>query len=140
MKKITLFLLFLGFNQLHAQEVELTKENKVLVDGKEVLKYEKADNWQYSFYNLAGDEILMFKYQNNQTQNDQTDDYFTLLFLTQHKKVETSDFSLIYAANSKKNMQKLVKLLIKEKVIDLNGAIDVEKLEVFYEKYNQKIK
>ncbi|MNU98701.1 hypothetical protein D3C71_888170 [compost metagenome] len=140
MKKVLLSLLLLGFNHLYAQEVELSKENKVIVDGKEVLKYEKIDNWQYSFYNLGGDEILMFKYQNNQTQDDQTDDYFTLNFLTRHKKVETSDFSLIYAANSKKNMQKLIKLLMKEKVLDMNGVIDTNKLDVFYEKYNQKIK
>lgn len=140
MKKIVLSLLLLGFNHLHAQEVELSKDNKVIVDGKEILTYEKADNWQYSFFNSGGEEILMFKYQNNQTQDDQSDDYFTLNFLTLHKKVETSDFSLIYAANSKKNMQKLIKLLLKEKVIDMSGAVDTGKLDIFYEKYNQKIK
>ncbi len=139
MKKILFALLLSGFTPLYAQEVEL-KDDKVLVDGTEILTYEKINNLQYSFFDADGNEILMYKYQNNQTQDYQDDDYFTLNFLALKKKVETSDFSLIYAISSKKNMQKLIKLLLKEKVLASNGTIDSEKVDVFYEKYNQAIK
>lgn len=139
MKKLVLSFILLGLQQIYAQEVEL-KEDKVIVDGKEVLKYEKINNGHYSFYDVEGNEILMYKYQNNQTQNYDGDDYFTLNFVSLKRKVETSDFSLIYAMSSKKNMQKLIKLLFKEKVLDINGHVNTEKLDIFYEKYNQEIK
>ena len=41
--------------------------------------------------------------------------------------------------NSKKNMQKLVKWLIKEKVLDSKGNLNTEKLQTFYDKYNEDI-
>lgn len=139
MKKIIILGLLLGITQVYAQEVEL-KDDKVIIDGKEILKYEKVNNGQYSFFNNADDEILMYKYQNNQTQELIEDDYITFNFLTLKKKVQTSDFSLIYASSSKKSMQKLIKLLLKEKVLDLNGTMNDEKLDIFIEKYNQVIK
>lgn len=139
MKKLLFSFLLLGLNQIYAQEVEL-KDNKVTVDGKEIFKYEKINNLHYSFYDADDNEVLMYKYQNNQTQDYQDDDYFTINFVSLKRKVETSDFSLIYAASSKKNVQKLIKLLLKEKVLDINGAINTEKLDVFTEKYNQVIK
>jgi hypothetical protein len=140
MTKLSLFnLILFGFTQVYAQEVEL-KDDKVIVDGKEILKYEKTNNFQYSFYDATGNEILMYKYQNNQTQDYQGDDYFTMNFLTLKRKVETSDFSLIHAVSSKKNMEKLIKLLVKEKVLEMNGNINPEKLDIFTEKYNQEIK
>ncbi|MFC4740083.1 hypothetical protein ACFO3U_08755 [Flavobacterium ponti] len=139
MKKIIILGLLLGITQVYAQEVEL-KDDKVIIDGKEILKYEKVNNGQYSFFNNADDEILMYKYQNNQTQELIEDDYITFNFLTLKKKVQTSDFSLIYASSSKKSMQKLIKLLLKEKVLDLTGTMNDEKLDIFIEKYNQVIK
>ena len=41
--------------------------------------------------------------------------------------------------NSKKNMQKLVKWLIKEKVLDSKGNLNTEKLQTFYDIYNEDI-
>jgi hypothetical protein len=41
--------------------------------------------------------------------------------------------------NSKKNMQKLVKWLLKEKVIDTKGNLNLEKVQTFYDKYNEDI-
>lgn len=141
-KKLILTLLFLttGILSIYSQEVEL-KDNKVLLDGKEFLKYEKVNNSQYSFFTLDDVEFLMYKYQYNHDYNiNGGKDYNTYYFITAKKKIESSDFSLIYAANSKKNMQKLIKLLLKEKVLDTEGKINIERLDIFYEKYNNVIK
>ena len=139
MKKLLFSFLLLSITHLYAQEVKL-KDDNVIVNGKQIFKYEKVNNLQYSFYDAEGNEILMYKYQNNQTQDYQGDDYFTINFITLKRKVETSDFNLIYAASPRKNMQKLMRLLFKEKVFDVNGNINAGKLTVFSEKYNQEIK
>ena len=58
-------LFFCAKNIVVAQNVEI-KDNKVLVDGKEILKYEKVSFFQHSFYSLTEDEeILMYKYNDN---------------------------------------------------------------------------
>ena len=36
-------------------------------------------------------------------------------------------------------MQKLVKWLLKEKVIDSKGILNTEKVQTFYDKYNEDI-
>ncbi len=41
--------------------------------------------------------------------------------------------------NSRKNMEKLIKWLLKEKVLDSNGNLNAEKLDVFFDKYDEKI-
>ena len=142
MKKIILAGIFITsiFNFTYSQEVEL-KEEKVFLDGKEILRYEKVNIIQYSFYTLDNDEeILLFKSFDNETPKYIQDDYFVLNFLIEKIKVETQDFSKIAAfMNSKKAMQKLIKWLIKEKVLSTEGKINKEKLETFYEKYNENI-
>lgn len=128
------------FQWAYSQEVEL-KDDKVLLDGKEILKYEKINVIQYSFYSLdTDDEILLYKSFDNESPKYMDDDYFILNFLTEKVKVETRDFSKIAAfMNSKKSMEKLIKWLIKEKVITADGKINREKLEIFFEKYNENI-
>ncbi len=142
MKKIILAGIFITsiFNFSYSQEIEL-KDDKVFLDGKELLRYEKVNFFQYSFYTLDNDEeILLFKSFNNETPEYKEDDYFVLNFLIEKVKVETQDFSKIAAfMNSKKSMQKLIKWLIKEKVLSTEGKINKEKLEIFYEKYNENI-
>lgn len=139
MKKLLLSFFLLGTLGLHAQDVDL-KKDKVIVDGKELFKFEKINGWHFTFYDFQGNEIWMYKYQNNQTQNYEGDDYFTIHFLTLKRKFQSSDFGLIAAMSPKKNMQKLIKLLFKEKVFDMDGNPDTERLEVFFEKYHQEIK
>lgn len=143
-KKATLFtLLFtIAVSFLFAQEVDL-KDKKVLLDGKEILKYEKNGLFQYSFYTIeADDEILMFKIFDNETPHNQNDDYYVLNFLTEKKKVESTDFMKIYSGmgmNYRKNMEKLITWLIKEKVLTVEGKINKDKLDIFYDKYNENI-
>jgi len=65
-----------------------------------------------------------------------------LNFLTAKVKVESTSVEHIISGlgmNSKKNMQKLVKWLLKEKVIDSKGILNTEKVQTFYDKYNEDI-
>jgi hypothetical protein len=81
MKKIILSGLFIliGMNILNAQEIEI-KDNKVLLDNKEILRYEKINAWQHSFYLLDDNEILMYKQSDNETPKYLDDDFYTLNF------------------------------------------------------------
>ncbi|PZO26754.1 MAG: hypothetical protein DCF13_13260 [Flavobacteriaceae bacterium] len=129
-----------SFNLSHSQEVEI-KDDKVYLDGKELLRYEKVNVIQHSFYTLKDDEeILLYKEFDNETPKYVEDDYYILNFLQEKIKVETQDFSKIASfMNSKKAMQKLIKWLVKEKVITPEGTINRDKLDTFYEKYNENI-
>lgn len=124
-----------------AQEAEIL-ENKVVLDGKEILKYEKLSFSQHSFYSLDDNEILMYTYNDNETPKYPEDDYLVLNFLTAKKKVETKNTTKSLSGlglNSKKNMQKLISWLLKEKVIGPDGQLNLDRLDIFYEKYNENI-
>ncbi len=134
-------LFFSGCVCSNAQEVEIL-ENKVVLDGKEILKYEKLSFSQHSFYSLDDNEILLYKYNDNETPKYTDDDYLVLNFLTAKKKVETKDTMHSVSGiglNSKKNMQKLLSWLLKEKVIGTDGQLNLDRVDVFYEKYNENI-
>ena len=107
---LSIVLSLVGFSILYAQEVEI-KDDQVLLDGVAILKYEKINISQHSFYSLdTEDEILVFKWHDNETNQYTQDDYIILNFLTLKTKVETTNVELIISGlgmNSKKNMQKL---------------------------------
>jgi hypothetical protein len=66
-KLLTFFLLVLNFSFYFSQEVVI-KDDKVLLDGKQILKAEKINVFQYSFFTMKDDdEILMWKYMDNET-------------------------------------------------------------------------
>ena len=139
---LTIILLFSNILLLKAQEVEI-KDDKVLLDGTPILKYEKINVSQHSFYSLDSDEeILLFKWHDNETYQYRDDDYIILNFLTAKIKIETTSEEHVVAGlgmNSKKNMQKLIKWLLKEKVLDSKGNLNTDKLQIFYDKYNEDI-
>ena len=140
-KKLLLFsLLVLSFNFYFTQEVEI-KDDKVLLDGKQILKAEKINMVEYSFYNLkSDDEILLYRQMDNETSRYQDDDYYVLNFLTEKVKVESNDFYKIASfMNSKKSMEKLIKWLLKEKVLTNDGELNPDRLAIFKEKYDQNI-
>ncbi|RZK10720.1 MAG: hypothetical protein EOO46_09615 [Flavobacterium sp.] len=139
--KLSLGALLLVTGISYSQEVELEKD-KVYLDGKEILKYEKITAEQYSFYSLEDEELLLFKYSDNETREYKDDDYIILNFLTEKKKIESTDeFKAIagLGLNSKKNMKKLITWLLKEKALGADGKINPEKLEVFGQKYHEDI-
>lgn len=139
-KLLTFSLLVLSFNFYFTQEVEI-KDDKVLLDGKQILKAEKINMVEYSFYNLkSDDEILLYRQMDNETSRYQDDDYYVLNFLTEKVKVESNDFYKIASfMNSKKSMEKLIKWLLKEKVLTNDGELNPDRLTIFKEKYDQNI-
>ncbi len=139
-KLLPVFLLILSFNLYFSQEVVI-KNDKVLLDGKQILKAEKINVAQYSFFTMKDDEeILMYKYMDNETPVYQNDDYFILNFLTEKTKVESKDFTKIANfMNSKKGMEKLVKWLLKERVINNEGELNPDRVQIFKEKYDENI-
>lgn len=139
-KLLTFSLLLLSFNFYFTQEVEI-KDDKVLLDGKQILKAEKINMVEYSFYNLkSDDEILLYRQMDNETSRYQDDDYYVLNFLTEKVKVESNDFYKIASfMNSKKSMEKLIKWLLKEKVLTNDGELNPDRLAIFKEKYDQNI-
>lgn len=136
----TFFLLIASCNLYFSQDVTI-KDDKVLLDGKQILKAEKINLTQYSFFSMKDDEeILMYKYMDNETPRYVNDDYFILNFLSEKTKVESTDLAKIANfMNSKKGMEKLIRWLLKERVINQNGELNPERVAVFKEKYDENI-
>jgi hypothetical protein len=134
------FLLVVSCNLYFSQDVTI-KDDKVLLDGKQILKAEKINSAQYSFFSMKDDEeVLMYKYMNNETPSYIRDDYFILNFLAEKTKIETTDFTkIVNFMNSKKGMEKLIRWLLKERVINQDGELNTERLAIFKEKYDENI-
>ncbi|WP_374461232.1 hypothetical protein [Chryseobacterium taeanense] len=139
-KLLTSFLLISGLGFYFSQEVVI-KDDKVLLDGKQILKAEKINVLQYSFYSMKDDEeILMFRQMDNETPKYMDDDYYVLNFLTEKTKVESTDFTkILNFMNSRKAMEKLIKWLLKERVINNDGELNPERVKTFKEKYDENI-
>lgn len=139
-KLLTLFLLISGLSFYFSQEVVI-KDDKVLLDAKQILKAEKINVLQYSFYSMKDDEeILMFRQMDNETPKYMDDDYYVLNFLTEKTKVESTDFTkILNFMNSRKAMEKLIKWLLKERVINNDGELNPERVQTFKEKYDENI-
>ncbi|REC73936.1 hypothetical protein DRF60_18810 [Chryseobacterium elymi] len=139
-KLLPFFFLITSVNFYFSQEVTI-KDDKVLLDGKQILRAEKINMIEYSFFTLKDDEeILMYKMMDSGTPKYSNDDYYVLNFLTQKTKVESSDFTkILNFMNSKKGMEKLIKWLLKEKVINSDGELNPDRLEIFKEKYDENI-
>lgn len=128
-------------NFIYAQKIEI-KDNDVVLDGNKILKSEKINAGQYSFYTLDDNEILMYKWFDNETPKFQDDDYYILNFIEQKVKVQSTDFSKVISGigmNSRKNMEKMISWLLKEKVITTDGKINADKVNTLFEKYDENI-
>ncbi|AZJ34742.1 hypothetical protein [Tenacibaculum singaporense] len=115
-----------------AQKIKL-KKGKVLLDGKEILKYEREDFgvYQIHFYSLdSDDEILFFKRNDNETSSYFDDDYTQIKFLGFKKSLEIKQ---------KKSWKKYLLWLIKKKVLDKNGKLNEDKADDLIENYDENI-
>ena len=139
--KLIYFFFFLGLT-LSAQEITIDDE-KVMLNGKQILKSEKINVSEYTFYSVAtDDEVISFRFHNNESPKYLDDDYFILTFVNQKVRIESMNKQRVFAGlgmNSRKNMEKLLNWLLKEKVIDAEGNINIEKLQNFATKYNENI-
>ncbi|AYZ37169.1 hypothetical protein EGY07_17265 [Chryseobacterium indologenes] len=137
---LAFFILMISSNLYFSQNVTI-KDDKVLLDGKQILKAEKLSLAQYSFFSMKNDdEILMYKYMDNETPSYVSDDYFILNFLTEKVKVESGDLGKVSNfMNSRKGMEKIIRWLLKERVINHDGELNSDRLAVFKEKYDENI-
>ncbi|WP_284462352.1 hypothetical protein [Chryseobacterium sp.] len=137
---LAFILLMISCNLYFSQDVTI-KDDKVLLDGKQILKAEKINAAQYSFFSMKDDEeVLLYKYMDNETPRYVSDDYFILNFLTEKTKIESTDLGKIANfMNSKKGMEKLVRWLLKERVINHDGELNSERVAIFKDKYDENI-
>lgn len=133
MKKTLSLLALLAFSSfVSAQEVKL-KKKKVLFDGIEVLSYEREDMgvFQIHFYDLkSNDEILFLKRNNNETPSYYEDDYTQIKFIGLKKGLEVKQ---------QKSWTAYLEWLIKNKVINGDGTINEEKVDVLIQNYDENI-
>lgn len=139
---LTTALVAVSMSYLFSQKVEI-KDDKVFLDNTEILYYEKSNAFNHSLFSLKDKtEILFYKFDQNESPNYLDDDFIVLNFLSEKKKIESKDKGKAISGlglNAKKNMQKLIEWLLKERVLNTDGSINSEKLDVFYDKYNENI-
>lgn len=133
--KNTLFLLiaFFCFANMNAQKIKL-KKGFVLVDGEKNFEYEKGDGGtELSLYTLGREiEILFMMKNKNETVGYLDDDFKQITFIKEKQKLETATYRSY-------PHKWFIEKFIKEKVLELNGKINSEKLEVFFSKYDENI-
>lgn len=134
-KQLGILLACLFFGTTQAQDVVIKKDN-VLLDGKPFLKYEKINLITFSIKDLNGEEILFYQIKDNGTGDYSDDDYLSFNFVTMKKKVQTSSVGRIVAFGTKNMVEKMLRWLINDGVFRKDGTIDPDKLDVFYDKYN----
>ncbi len=121
-----------SFTIFNAHEIKLKKE-KVLLDGKEILKYER-ENWgvyQIHFYPLNSDEEILFIRKNdNETPKYQDDDYTEIKFIGIKKGLEIKQ---------SRSWSGYLEWLIKNKVLNSDRTINQEKAENLIENYDENL-
>lgn len=115
-----------------AQKVKL-KKDQVLLDGKAIMSYEK-EMWGVHKIHLftldTQDELIEINNNDNETDKYYDDDFVQIRFLTQGKMVELK---------SNKSFKKMIEWLIKKKIIDTNGTLLVDNIDLFVKNYDENI-
>lgn len=115
---------------INAQDIKLKKE-KVLLDGKEILRYDK-ESWgvyQIHFYPLnSDDEILFIRINDNETPRFFDDDYTEIKFIELKKRIEIKQ---------NKSWSGYLEWLIKNKVMNTDGTINAEKVADLIKNYDE---
>lgn len=133
MKKfIVLIIVILTANITCAQKVKL-KKDQVLLDGKAIMSFEK-EMWgvhKIHLYTLnTQDELIEINNNDNETERYYDDDFVQIRFLTQGKIVELK---------MNKSFKKVIEWLLKKKIIDSNGSLLEENIDLFVKNYDENI-
>ena len=125
---ITIFTLIVFSLSSFGQKVKI-KKGIASIDGIPYVKTEKEAG-NLSIYGLKSDsELIFIKYYDPTPDNLQnTDWYYIVRFLESKKELEIL-----------KSLKGIIKLLYKDKVINENGTINEEKMDVFISKYGSDI-
>ncbi|WP_338376476.1 hypothetical protein [uncultured Flavobacterium sp.] len=125
MKTTFIIILFLSISScIYAQEIKLKKET-IYIDGKAVLSYEKKS---------YGNELVIYELN---TKNELITDVYN----------PTSNYQKIFFIKQKKSMEmrpkywnkSLIKWFIEQDILDVNGNLNEEKVDIFIEKFDEKI-
>lgn len=131
-KTLTLFLSISLASLVHAQKIKL-KKDKVLVDKKEFLEFERGGSFGALTYEISelssGKRLVLFTEYNNGTHMDITDDYTKIKFLSTGESAEINGGSIKDA----------IKLLLKNQVLTKDGTIDEVKIDLFIKNYDENI-
>ncbi|KIX22692.1 hypothetical protein SY27_02390 [Flavobacterium sp. 316] len=133
MKLKLLLLLLLSINySVFSQNVKL-KKNKLILDDKEIMNYElKNYSGEIHLYGLnTNDEEIFIFYHDNETRETRDDDYLKIFFIKYNKKLEV--------AQPFDSWKQRVKFLIENNVIDKDGNLVEDKIDLFVLKYNEDI-
>ena len=107
-----------------AQQVEL-KDGKVLVDEKPVLSYVYTNTkLELTLYKLNTEEELVFLME-NENPNKQ---YYKIRFTGDNLKMKTKNIS---------TWKRTVKWLVDNKIFDQEWNLNIEKVKLFIDKYNE---
>lgn len=126
--KISKLLLFAFFNLLSihfvvAQDIDFN-EGTVSIDGQQVFSYER--NFRETLlYTLESNELVLHILNLDNRQTDR------LNFLAQGIRVETS----IFCGQTHRGV---LKKLIERKILDDQGNVNTEELQLFYKLYNEE--
>ena len=124
---LLIFIAILSLNVANAQKVKL-KKGKVILEKKEILKYEKSAI-ELSLYELnKDDEIIFIKWMDNETTNYIEDDFIKIHFI---------ELDLICELSTGYGRKGIINKLLKEKVLSLDGKLNEEKAKKFMKKYDE---
>lgn len=128
---LTTILIIFSISVCSAQKVKF-KKKKVILNNKEILSYKQIPFYnQRYFYKLnTNDELIYISLERNGTDNYNGDDYIKIYFSEKDILIETK--SLSYGTNTKP----IIKRLVLEGVIEIDGNINYEKVAKFKKKYN----
>jgi len=120
-------------NYVQAQDVNLKKEI-VIVDGVQKFQYEKRRSaTEFSLYSLdKKKEILTIIRNKGGTAGYSYDDYVQLIFSDYNVRVESVRLKGY-------SFKWFIELLLKEKVLNVDGSIDEQKLQTFFTKYDENV-
>lgn len=110
--------------------VATIKNNTVFLNGSKILNFKKINIAQCSFYSLDGKEVLFYR---------STDNFVTFHFIQENIKVQTTDATRFMAPRFQKSMEKLINWLLDDQVLNTDGSINPEKLNIFKQKYHEEI-
>lgn len=126
--KILLFLLLATTSMMHAQKVKL-KKGKAIIEDVHVFDCEKGPaEWVTLLDKETGEELIFIRIEFGAKQGKQ--DYTIYKFLKEDIVVEVSGYNLL------KNH---VKFLYTNKVFDLNGELNLSKIQALKAKFDENI-
>lgn len=129
-KTLLQILILFNFINLSAQEIEF-KNDQVLVDKIARFNFERKNaSTLFTLFKLnTHDEIIFMSLDDNGTSSYSADDYRKFVFVENHVTVRTKVFGAY-------SWKKILKTLIEERVIDVDGNLNQERLQIFKEKYD----